>query len=174
MLKTLFIMMPLILSGILHMIIVTKDILPQLKKPIYLKGFGNNKTYRGVVVMPVLTIISIYITSYLMNVYKVDFFGQTNLLLLGFCLGLGYILAELPNSWMKRKMGIKPGELSPKFPVLFSVIDQADSALSCGLIYYLFSVVDFIELLMLVSFGTVLHLAINIVLFKVGLRKNPL
>ena len=63
MLKTLFIMMPLILSGIFHMIIVTKDILPQLKKPIYLKGFRKNKIYRGVVVMPFLTIITIYFTS---------------------------------------------------------------------------------------------------------------
>jgi hypothetical protein len=56
-----------------------------------------------------------------MSLYKVDFFGQKNLLFLGFCLGLGFILAELPNSWIKRRVGIKPGDLSPKYPIYFAL-----------------------------------------------------
>ena len=49
--------------------------------------------------------------------------------LIGFAVGFGFMLAELPNSFVKRQLGIEPGSLPQNAwtkPVWFAV-DQVDS-----------------------------------------------
>jgi hypothetical protein len=47
---------------------------------------------------------------------------------LGGALGLGYCIAELPNSFVKRRLGIPPAHTSSRFQYL---IDQSDSVIGC-------------------------------------------
>jgi CDP-diglyceride synthetase len=95
-------------------------------------------------------------------------------LLLGSLLGFSYALFELPNSFLKRKVGIKPGQMSDKNPWLFSVLDQADSVVGCLLVYLCFVPLNISIILGIVLGGTLIHLLFNLLLYSVGLRKNPL
>lgn len=56
--------------------------------------------------------------------------------------GLGYSLGELPNSFLKRQMGLAPGELpSSRFRVLHRVLDLSDGVLgSAGMYAWVLSV----------------------------------
>lgn len=58
--------------------------------------------------------------------------------LAGLLAGLGYILPELPNSWMKRKLGIPPGKLPVSNRAFFIFGDQIDSAIGVTLAYTLY------------------------------------
>ena len=93
--------------------------------------------------------------------------------LLALVLGLGYCLAELPNSFMKRRLGIKEGQTSGQHKWLFVIIDQADSAVGCMIAYRLLLPLSFTTMLFTIIFGTGLHLCLNVALFAGGIRKNP-
>lgn len=156
------------------MIIVKSDILVYLKKPISTKFFGQNKTYRGFVVMPILTILPFLAFQYL-GFYNLDWFPIRNQpIFIGTTLGLAYVLAELPNSFMKRKLKIAPGKLPESNKVIFAIIDQADSVVGCLIVYYLIEKIDLVLLCAALFIGTAIHLLLNYTLFKLGVRKNPL
>lgn len=166
---------PLIVGGIVHMVAVKKDILSYFKKPIHHRWFGQNKTWRGFFIMPLATWPGVLIAQLLEFLF--DFNGP---LLLGtpswqlaLFLGFGYCLAELPNSYMKRKLGIKEGQSSDRYKWLFVVIDQADSAFGCMLAYVLLIAIPWNIFWATIIFGTVLHLALNMLLYKLKVRKNP-
>lgn len=159
------------------MVIVKKDYLSFLKRPISQKLFGENKTYRGFVVMIGLSILGVELSSFLFSSYFPSYFSQRGFL--GFLLGLGYALFELPNSYVKRKLGIVPGELGNQNflrNVTQATIDQADSSLGCTLGYWIYygndKSLSFYGGLFLV--GTLFHLFFNVLLFFLKLRKNPL
>jgi len=166
---------PLIVGGILHMIVVKADILSYLKKPIHQRWFGQNKTWRGFVVMPLATWPGVILAQYLERVFELNtpllIFHSS--LILAFVLGTGYCLAELPNSFIKRKLGIKEGQTSDRYKWFFVVLDQADSAIGCMLAYKLVIPISWKIVLLTIIFGTIIHLLINVSLYKVGIRKNP-
>ncbi len=167
--------LPLIVGGIIHMIAVKADILSYLKKPIHPRWFGQNKTWRGFVVMPLATWPGVIMAQQLERVFDLNapLLSSTSSIALSLYLGVGYCLAELPNSWMKRRLGIKEGQTSDRYKWLFVVIDQADSAVGCMLAYRLLISISLKTMSMTIIFGTVLHLLINIGLYGVGIRKNP-
>ena len=60
-------------------------------------------------------------------------------ILIGFLLGLGYSLFELPNSFIKRRLDIKPGKTTNGFKKMFFIfLDQADSVFGVCLVVCLF------------------------------------
>ncbi len=166
--------LPLIVGGIVHMFIVKKDILSYFKKPIHQRWFGNNKTWRGFIIMPLATWPGVLLAQKLEQLFDLN----TQLLLshssvvLALGLGLGYCLAELPNSFLKRRLGIKEGITSEKFKWFFIVLDQADSAFGCLIVYKLFMPISWKIFWLTIFAGTIIHLLINFLLFSVGLRKN--
>jgi CDP-diglyceride synthetase len=94
--------------------------------------FGDNKTWRGAVV----TITTMTVTAWaLAKIHACCFplptlvpFAETHPVAWGLLLGTGYILGELPNSFVKRQIGIGPGASGTGFTGrLFWVIDQLDS-----------------------------------------------
>ena len=75
--------------------------------------FGANKTWRGVVVMSEGSTVVVFAQSELYALESFDAisvvdYSQTSWLALGLALGLGYSLAELPNSFAKRRLGTRP------------------------------------------------------------------
>ena len=54
-------MLPVILAAIVHTVFIKRDLLPALKAPIAEKWFGANKTWRGLVVVPMLTALFVYL-----------------------------------------------------------------------------------------------------------------
>jgi len=165
---------PLIVGGVIHMLFVKLDILPALKKPIDEKLFGKNKTWRGFVVMPMATWPGVVLAQGLDKLFNNEpLLANQSSLLLALILGFAYCLSELPNSWMKRRLGIKEGQTSDEWKWLFVVIDQADSAIGCLLGYMLVVNISWDIFWATIFFGTGLHLILNMLLYQIGVRKNP-
>jgi CDP-diacylglycerol--serine O-phosphatidyltransferase len=173
----LYLSLPLVISGILHMVVVRADLLPALKRPIHEKAFGPNKTIRGFVAMPVLTLIGVYAAVQLEPVLGdalLVSFRQTSLVVLGLALGFAYALAELPNSYVKRRLGISAGKLPEKNRFLFALVDQADSAIGCAIAYAVLLPVPWVVLGIVIVIGPAVHAVVNVSLYLAGLRKQPL
>ena len=47
-----YLQIPVVIGGVLHMLVVTHNWLPTLKKPIQQRLFGANKTWRGMLLVP--------------------------------------------------------------------------------------------------------------------------
>src|SRR3990167_4956779 len=118
--------LPVVIGGVLHMVVVTRDWLPALKIPLQHHWFGANKTLRGFLVMPLLSALGGWCMA-----------PSGEWVLTGALAGLAYVLAELPNSFIKRRMGVPPGEVPRRFRLLFVAVDQLDSGLGIALLYAL-------------------------------------
>lgn len=166
--------LPLMVGGILHMLVVRFDVLPFLKIPLHSKAFGVNKTWRGMMAMPPLTILGVMLAQHLDSLWQTALLGGQSIVLLGAALGLAYVICELPNSFLKRRLGIKPGETSTRLPWLFSFLDQTDSAFGCIAVYAYFGIGDGLLWFALFFFGAVVHVIVNLILWACGLRRQPL
>jgi len=167
---------PLIISGILHMVIVKMDILQSLKKPIYLKYFGRNKTYRGLAVMPFFCLLGIYLARSLDMLLPLNYqlgFNTKTIIPLGLLLGVSYILFELPNSFIKRRLGVPEGKPSPRFKEFFFILDRVDSGCGCALIYHFVFGIDLLQSFSAVILGIFIHFIIVYLLFLLKIRKEP-
>ena len=176
---------PVVIAGLLHMIVVRRNLLAALKRPLdggrTFRGqpiFGPNKTWRGVVFMTV--------GSALLGGFQGLSWGAwaeregvqpcalpdphaLGYALLGLALGFGYALGELPNSFVKRRAGIEAGKTSSK---IFFVIDQADSVVAALLIGKLFFPLEWGLVVAGMVLLTLVHLAINAWLYFGKVRKN--
>jgi CDP-2,3-bis-(O-geranylgeranyl)-sn-glycerol synthase len=97
---------------------------------------GDNKTVRGLMVIIPGTGCSFYLLGIFTNLNPGLFEGVWALSpasfgLLGLIAGVGFMLGELPNSFIKRQLGILPGEAAEGLlkKVVFVVIDRVDSLL---------------------------------------------
>ena len=141
-LSALWLAAPVIAGGLLHVFAIRLNLLPSLAA-LPLDGgatcrgrrvFGDNKTVRGVVLMLLFTIVCALAQAWL-----IERFAWAQELTLpgmrvvppwqwGALLGAGYILGELPNSFIKRQLEIAPGAPGRgRSAPFFWVLDQADS-----------------------------------------------
>ena len=87
--------------------------------------------------------------------------------------GFGYVLFELPNSYIKRRIDIAPGKNASGWKgFLFLFMDQADSVLGCMVFMLAFYRPSVQEALMIFVLGVGIHYIVNILLFLVGLKKQ--
>lgn len=181
---------PAIFAGILNMVWVRSGVLRQLNVPMD-RGrrlrdgrrlFGDHKTWKGFLGMIVLGALSGWIWGALLKgrpweeldlLYRSHANTPAWSALSGSLLGLGYALAELPNSFLKRRLDIAPGK-NPKGIArpFFVFLDQADSVLGCLLILRLFSPYGLRLFILGIFFGAATHIALNMLLYFLKLRKN--
>jgi CDP-2,3-bis-(O-geranylgeranyl)-sn-glycerol synthase len=133
--------------------------------------FGDNKTARGFVVMVPATGLAFFLLALTAS-------GHSGLwpltpwqyLALGILAGAGCMLGELPNSFVKRQLGIAPG--SPATGALarpvFSVIDRLDSTLGVLAAVALAVPVPPATIGYVLLMGVVVHGALSVVTFKLG------
>jgi hypothetical protein len=180
---------PVALTGILHMVAVKRNLWDRLAVPLdggrTIGGrpiFGPNKTWRGVVFIVSCAAVLGALQGFLFGdwaartgVSPIEFqppfaleYGLANALL-----GLGYVLGELPNSFLKRRLAIAPGATSRGLTgFLFFLVDQADSvvvALALGALVFRYGWKIFLVGSVCLS---LLHLAINGSLYLARVRKN--
>jgi len=181
-LAVLYSALPVILAGILHMLVVRRHWLAPLARPLdggrRLGGrrlLGDHKTWRGLVVILAGSVLFAGLQEIAeaalpgLRTWSLHP-GQPGFLRVGLALGAGYALAELPNSFLKRCLGVAPGTAGHPLQVL---ADQADSALGCALACYLVLDWGARETLLLAVLGTLVHLALNRLLHGLGLRRRP-
>lgn len=118
--QALYLFSPLLAAAVLAGLIQRHDRLTWLKRPIdggaTFRGhrvFGDNKTWRGVACALVGCIAMVWVQKSLIGdragLLAVIDYQEVNPFVLGVALGLGAILGELPNSFVKRQLGIAPG-----------------------------------------------------------------
>ena len=139
-LQLLWIALPLIASGLVHLAVMKLDLLPALRRLPLDAGrtfrgrrlFGDNKTWRGAIVTIGSTTVAAWALAALgaccWPLPTLVPFAAAHPVAWGLLLGTGYIVGELPNSFAKRQLGIAPGAAGHGLAGrAFWVADQLDS-----------------------------------------------
>jgi hypothetical protein len=143
-----YLFIPLLVGLALHGICIKYDILAFLCRPID-RGrsfhgrriFGDNKTWRGVVVVSLGTAIGFGLLSLfphrIASIRGIELFDYAffKSVALGLAVGVAAMLSELPNSFIKRRFEIAPGSAARGWKgVIFYVYDQIDFLLGAWLV----------------------------------------
>lgn len=181
---------PVILSGIGNMIFTKTPCYKKHAKPLD-KGrilrdgkriLGDNKTLIGFCSMIVLGSIFQCLWGIMCMYFKLE---ERNMvyavynnsvwynLLLGAGFGFAYMICELPNSFIKRRIDIAAGKTTSGIKgILFFIIDQIDSMLGVGIVLALVSPITIKTYLQFVLLGGITHICVNLILFCLKIRKN--
>lgn len=160
----LIVLVPLTLTSILHMLVVKKNWLKGTRISIWRTGFGENKTWRAVIFVPYVNALFLWIISSIFQLHL------AYPLLLGFILGSSYLLFELPNSFLKRRVGIKAGGHNRDHMYLFYILDKTDSAFGVTLTYYLITSITWKMALALFLINSTTHAVIAFALVKLRIK----
>jgi len=124
---------PLFVGFAAHGLCIRLGLLDGLALPIHNGLFGANKTYRGLVAVALGTAVGFAavrppeLIASVASLYR--------LALVGFVVGLVAMLAELPNSFMKRRLRIAPGVQARGLSgIAFHVLDQVDVVFGAWLV----------------------------------------
>jgi hypothetical protein len=183
--QILFLASPLFLVAIAHGLCIKYDLFPGLKRPLdfgrAFKGkriFGDHKAWRGLTINVLFCVVGVSIQAWLQRSSLIP--AWLPLLdypekgwLLGLLIGVGMTAGELPNSFLKRRMGISPGRRGQNlWAVIFFVFDQID--LAFGIWVFVFWLIKPPLILILWSIGLafVLHLVVSTVGYVLGMRKT--
>jgi len=162
----LIVLVPLVITNVLHMLLVKKNLFQFLTKPIANELFGKNKTWRGLLFVPIINAFMLFLINYIFHIYiNYSFF-------LGFILGLAYIIFELPNSYLKRKLGIQPGEQDKNHKLTFSLIDKTDSAFGVVLTYFMLGYTNLKYMIILFLCASLTHILFSKILVSLRIKKN--
>lgn len=131
------------------------------KKLFGVRIFGNNKTVKGFLfgtMFGALTGLSQY---YLSNVFGYSIYEA---LFIGFLLGFGALVGDAVKSFIKRRVGIKPGGALP-------VLDQIDFVI--GSLCFVSLAVDFSLkfVLVILIISPILPVIANITAYFLGIKK---
>lgn len=137
-------------------------------KPIHERWFGQNKTWRGLIVAILMGGLIFWLQKY---IYVLGFQRWALIdyadfsVLLGFLLGAGAILGDLFKSFWKRRQGIAPGERWIPW-------DQLDFVLG-GIVFSFLVYVPPVEVaVILLIISPVLHIMVNHLGYWLGIRKE--
>jgi CDP-2,3-bis-(O-geranylgeranyl)-sn-glycerol synthase len=182
--QVLYLFLPLLTVAIVSGIILRNDLWRRINRPIdhhatfrRRRIFGDNKTWRGVICAIVCCTATVALQKYLIgdraSAISIVDYGEVNFLWLGAGLGVGAVLGELPNSFLKRQLDIPPGSSARGVLLpLFYVWDQVDLLFTTWPVL-LFWVQPTWQLI-LTSFVVVLagHQLISVVGYCGGARKS--
>ena len=183
-----FLMLSFVLAGVCQTIWLRCELSKRFMIPIDLwmtyrgiRVFGDNKTLRGFIVMipaaagiffllRVLSSHSIVLNRLLWALSPYEY------ALLGLWAGLGFMLGELPNSFIKRQLGIAPGTLPAQkhLRALFLVVDRTDSIAGMLIAVSLAVPVPWETWLYIALLGPVIHLLFSIGLYRGGVKTTML
>lgn len=179
-----YLFLPLVGSAICSAVVLAGDRWGWLKRPldfgVTVRGrrlLGDNKTWRGLACAWLGSVAAVAlqhgIGSDAGSLAVIDY-SAASVVALGTAYGLGATIGELPNSFVKRQLGIAPGgkPTGALVPVLY-VWDQVDVLLAIWplLLWW----VRPSPALVVASFGVVfvVHQVISVVGFLIGVRRSP-
>jgi CDP-2,3-bis-(O-geranylgeranyl)-sn-glycerol synthase len=162
-LKIIWLFLP---AAIANMMPVFVRRLPFLATPVSVKLFGDHKTWRGIFFGTAAGIVTTYLQKIFYpvteNIALINY-ETAPIFLLGFILGLSALLGDLIHSFLKRWVGIPPGQP-------FWVIDQIDWILAAVFaLKILYDVAPEINIFAIIILG-LLHLIVGRIGFSLGLK----
>ncbi|MBP5579436.1 MAG: CDP-archaeol synthase [Ruminococcus sp.] len=184
-------LMSVIFAGVLNMIFVKLPVCSDLNKPIdrglclndSRRLFGDNKTWKGFwgmvafggISQVIWTAVCCSVPALAEKNQFIAAHGSSPAVNLGAGLlfGLAYALFELPNSFIKRRLGIAAGKTDKGIRgALFYIIDQIDSLLGVVLCLSLLCPVSFAQYWLYILVGFFTHSAVNLILYAIRIRRN--
>ncbi|MDH4047448.1 MAG: CDP-archaeol synthase [Gammaproteobacteria bacterium] len=144
--------------------------------------FGDHKRLRGFIALPIAAAGAFALTAAFRehlpgpladNLWDMSIqrYAWT-----GFAAGLGFMLAELPNSFLKRQLGVAPGRLPTTglARIVCPLLDRFDSALGVLIAVSLLVPVPALTWLWVLLMGPGLHALFSIFLFWLGVKERAL
>src|SRR5215212_7323404 len=178
--EAIWVFLPVLGTALAHAPVLALDLLKPLKRPLdggaHFRGrrlFGDNKTWRGALVMTAGTVLATVLLS------RWDWWWSqlpgglrdAGPLLYGLLLGLGVVLGELPNSFLKRQLDIAPGSQRSSWSGrAITLLDQGDLVIGIWVCLLPIHVLSVPEALLAFVVISAIHFAVNVVGFAVGAR----
>jgi hypothetical protein len=139
-LNLLWLALSLFIAGVVEAFLWKTTPFQALNIPIQTDWFGANKKWRGLISLPIAMVTSVYLLHSLELVIPTLArqelaLSRFNLLEFGLLVGLIFNLSELPNSFVKRRLDIPPGDENSK---LFYFIDHMDSTYGVLILWYFY------------------------------------
>lgn len=187
--KMLVTMTPVILAGIMNMLFVRTSFCKKHNAPIdagklFFDGkrlFGENKTWTGffgmiaagAVSQTFWGIICLTILPDLNYFYEYHKNTIPFNLAAGALVGSAYVLFELPNSFIKRRLDIPCGKTDKGIKgIIFFLVDQIDSLIGVGLVFAAICPMPVWQYFLYILLGAAIHIAVNLILYKIKIRRN--
>jgi len=123
--------------------------------------FGDNKTVKGFLFGTLFGVLTGFSQYYLANAFRYSLYEA---LFIGFLLGFGALVGDAIKSFIKRRIGVKPGGVLP-------VLDQIDFAI--GALCFASIAVDFSFnfILVILIISPIFPVIANITAYFLGLKK---
>jgi len=183
----LFLTFSFVLAGTAQTIWFRSQLSQQFKVPLDLgltcrgrRIFGENKTLRGFIIMLPATAISFVILGYIALKQSYIFvriwpLTPSAFAVLGLCAGLGFMIGELPNSFLKRQLDIPPGNAPQRTfaKVLSFIMDRFDSIIGMLLAVSFFVPTPWQMWLYVAIIGPVIHWFFSVILYWCGVKGRP-
>ena len=176
---------PVLVAGMGQVVVLKLRLLGPLDAPldrgVHWRGkpvLGPRKTWRGVVVMTVLSAVVAHAQavaagrSQSLRALSPFDYGRIDPTLLGFCLGLGYCLGELPNSFVKRRLGIAPASTTERLGWVQYFVDQSDSVVGCLVALRFFYKPTRLETRLAFAGGLALHVCVDLLMRAWGIKRR--
>jgi len=183
--------LPVILAGICNMIVVKQKWFKDRAKPIDKESlwkdnkriFGNNKTWLGFFTMIMCSTITHIIWGWicglsiqLHELNQLYIFNKNTIsynIIVGSLMGFAYMICELPNSFIKRRLNIADGHTESGLKgKLFFIIDQIDSMIGIGVVVVIVSKISLLQYIGYIILGGITHITVNFILYKFKIRRN--
>jgi hypothetical protein len=186
-LQTLWLILPVIGAGLLHVMILRRRWWPWLaiavdggRRIAGKRIFGDHKTVRGFVVMMGGTALCLWLQVVLSHwspaVAALGFVDYRTISpwLDGMVYGAGYSLGELPNSFAKRRLGIGEGQKGGgRAGRFFLFLDQVDGVAGILLSMCIFYVPSWQVAVTAFVMLSVIHVVVfNVLLLLLGVKKR--
>ena len=144
--------------------------------------FGDNKRVCGFMVLPPMAALTFMLLGGGRDALPAFFaaglwpLSAAQYAGLGLACGFAFMLAELPNSFLKRQLGVAPGQapVQPWLRPLVLVIDRLDSVLGVLLALSLLVPVPAATWFWVLAFGPAVHAAFSIAMHALGIKARAL
>jgi CDP-2,3-bis-(O-geranylgeranyl)-sn-glycerol synthase len=179
----LFVFLAVLGAPVVHAPVLRWDLLRGLKRPLDggrswrgARLFGDNKTVRGALCMVagcLLATVALSAWPWWWDGLPDDL-RDAGPVVVGLLVGVGIVIGELPNSFLKRRLGVAPGtQRGGATGLALSALDQFDLVLGVWVALLPVWMMPAGTLAVALVAVTAVHLVLNVVGHRIGARAAP-
>jgi len=172
-----WVFLPVLGAPLAHAPVLRWDLAPGLRRPINARLFGANKTWRGAATMTAGAIAAA-VALHGLPAYRRRLpteVADAGPVTVGALLGISAWAGELPNSFVKRRLGIPPGgHRRTPAGIVISAVDQVDWVPTAWLLLSPVWKLSLRDGLQVTGLALAIHLPINVIGYLVGARTTPI